>query len=638
MSDREFAALTGADGVEAVRAGDALIESGRAVDVAQAMLDELLSESSWRSDRARERLAALTRGPELLVPLVDGLRDERHADLRNAARSALAALAAPESAAREEAMAELVRLLADAGDPDVPIMAASALGESGNPRAREALEAALASDDENLASAAADALGVLGDSRAVPALAAAMDRPFWVAASAVVALGRIGETAAVGPLSRAAATPALAAIAATALGEMGARSGLDALEAAAATGAEGRAAALDAAIDILARNPDARPPEWLRELARPGVAAAAERFVETGDERAARLLGIAGTEEAARALLGELGSWGHEAPAARGVALLPDTLASQVIFDNLDGADAEGCKLLFGALPPLRRALDAVRVAGYLGSHDEELRAAAAEALARSEPGAVEPALEAALADPALRAGAVDAYARMPNVPCAPLEAVLDDADPRIRLAAAEGLARCGGGDVRTVSTALNAEADSRARAALVHALGASRSPEAVVELSSLLRGDDPALRFEAVRALGESHAPEALGPLLDALRDDDRNIRAAALDALGRLGDARAADPLSRGLDESDRDLRRTAVFALDRVATPRAMERLTGALDDPDREVRITAARIIGRIGDEDALSAVERLADSDPDPLVRRAACRAIDERRERSSGTG
>ncbi|MEW5931530.1 MAG: HEAT repeat domain-containing protein, partial [Gemmatimonadota bacterium] len=139
---------------------------------AAALLAAVSGDSAWERERALEEVRAVARPEALLPELEAALRDGGDAERRNAARSLLAALAAP--GAPGGALELLARLATAEADGDVRVLAASALGEAGNPEARPALERALADPDPNVGAAAADALGSLGDPRALDALAAAL--------------------------------------------------------------------------------------------------------------------------------------------------------------------------------------------------------------------------------------------------------------------------------------------------------------------------------------------------------------------------------------------------------------------------------------------------------------------------------
>lgn len=602
--------------------------------MAERLLRELAGEATGRREEALTRLRDEPDPGGLLDDLCAALGDDRNPERRNAARAALAELASPSARAPGEVLARLSEMLDDPGDADVQVLAAGALGESGNPAARPALERALGDPDPNVASAAADALAVLGDPRALQPLIRMAERgEFWTRAAAVVAIGTLGDRSGVPTLASAIREPGLTELAAAALGDIGAPEGLEPLRVAIGDDSA-RPAALEAAAAIYAANPELEVPAWLRESAAAAEGGNRRRLEESGDVTAARLLGIAGTPSAADALVRAAGISGEE-PVAAGVGLLPPEVTATGVVARLESVDASACALLLRALPPLGAAA-AARVAELLSANDEDVLLAAADALGRSPPEVVLPLVEKAVRRPETRLGAARVYARLRHPRCDPLEHLLHDDDAAVRGAAAEGLCRCGSAYAGALREAVGRESDPGARRSMVRALGIAGGAEAVGELSRLAEADDdPGTRFTAVDALGRTGSPDAFAPLLRALLDPLQEVQAAALHALGELGDARAGEALAEHLDAPDRDLRRTAAFALDRIAPEGAADRLLEALRDPDAEVRLIAVRLLTRIGGPRAVAALESSADSDPDPLVRRAAVHALDARRSEGS---
>lgn len=596
---------------------------------AAALLTAVSGESAWERERALGSVRIYPGAERLLPELEAALRDGGDAERRNAARSLLAALAAP--GVSGGALPLLARLATAEADVDVRVLAASALGESGNPDSRAPLERALSDPDPNVAAAAADGLGTLGDPRALDALVEALGAgDAWRRIAAAVALGRLRDPRALPALAEAARDPRVAGAAAEAVGELGDPAGLEALRAPAHSAEPGvHAAALEAASLLLAALPGLLPP-WLREAARAEAPELARRFAADGDPGAARLLGAAGTPAAAEALADALADPERRIAAESGLRLLPDAVSLAALLPRLARGDGEACALL-AVLPPLPDREAAETVLPFLGAEDAEVRGEAADALARAAEGAgARGLLESALGDPALRLGAVVALGRLPGGDCGRLSTLLSDPDAAVRAAAAEGVARCPAPEVEpAIAAALEAEDDPAARQALLAALGAVGGEGAAARLASLVRSPDPAVRFAAVRALGETGSPGALDPLLHVLAEGDAALQAAALRALGELGDARGADALARGMDAPDRELRRTAAEALRLVAPPAAAQRLVRALTDADWRVRLSAARTLGRLEAPGAAEALREAREADPDLLVREAAARALGE---------
>jgi HEAT repeat protein len=638
VSEDALALLDG-DEDAARRHAEGMIRQGRETELAEQVLGLVAGQQYWQRELTLERLCSLASGSALLEPLTEALRDPSDAERRNAARSALAALCSPQSAAVAEGLARLAGLLHSDADADVRVLAATALGESGNPAASAALQDGLEDPEPNVAAAAADGLGVLKSVEAVEALgAAASGADFWVRIAAVVALGRIGDRRAVSTLVAVTSDPLLAEAAATALGQLGDPAALDALRPLAQRSHPTHAAAVRAAELILESNPRLRPPEWLRETLRGSEAELATLLERDGDPTAARLLGIAGTRAAAERLLVALAS-PHAAAAAVGLASLPADVATTMLIPQLREVGPEARVSILATLPPLNDAAAIRAVAGHLSDPWEPARAAASEALGRSDPAEVLPQIREALEDPASRYAAVRTLGFLGDDRCTPLAAHLADADAAVRRAAAEGLIRCATPGVRErIVGALREESNAAVRAALVEALGSTGGADAVAHLEPLLADPDPVLRFAVIRALGHTRAPEALPALVAALGDQRHEFQAAALGALGELGQPSAADSVASFLGVANRDIRLTAALALRDIAAPRALEYLLAALDDDSWGVRQAAVRTLAAIGAEPALERLRRMADHDADPLVREAARSAVEQMERSGRGGG
>jgi HEAT repeat protein len=115
-------------------------------------------------------------------------------------------------------------------------------------------------------------------------------------------------------------------------------------------------------------------------------------------------------------------------------------------------------------------------------------------------------------------------------------------------------------------------------------------------ELSKALRDmlDDRSalVRQAAIDALATVEGPEATAVLVDRLRDRDAWVRYAAAKALGRVGSPAAVEPLGAVLrqDESP-DVRRAAARALEERKGEAAIYDLYLALSDPSPAVRFHA-----------------------------------------------
>jgi HEAT repeat protein len=172
--------------------------------------------------------------------------------------------------------------------------------------------------------------------------------------------------------------------------------------------------------------------------------------------------------------------------AARAGALDPDPRTRHIAIEVL-GQLAGGDDVLVAAL----------------GDVNDDVRLAAASALARRD-------------NPAVRAG-------------------LDDPDPAVRVACAAALL---GSEPRARATlqALMRSDDAELRLVAVRGLACARGPAVTAAIVELARDADPRVRAAAVRALPAAGAA-AIALLGDAIRDEHRGVRLAAADALVKLG-----------------------------------------------------------------------------------------------------
>jgi len=206
-----------------------------------------------------------------------------------------------------------------------------------------------------------------------------------------------------------------------------------------------------------------------------------------------------------------------------------------------------------------------------------------------------------------------------------------------VAAACAEGLAKAGPSGSAAALTALRdgtKAADPRVRKAAAAALGYfAQSEEAFAALAALAADPSPFVRGAALEALGSLGIERARAPLMFGLEIDSWNetVRRSALAALGRLGggDAVLADWAAAGKPAEVRAAA-LAAAARSRTAAPgRPLALLLATLEtEDDRVVRSAAIAALRSLGDPRAASALSRVASSDPEPEMRRAAQDAAD----------
>lgn len=151
---------------------------------ASALLKDLGSADWWVRRRAIKGL--LANGEEAYLPFVEAaIRNQEDATLRNAAMELYKAMGG-------NALASLGRILADGSDEEARLFAANLMGDIKDKNAVPALVIALKDPDVNVRVASAEALGKIGDSSAVGPLSELFADEPWVALAAVKSLGDIG--------------------------------------------------------------------------------------------------------------------------------------------------------------------------------------------------------------------------------------------------------------------------------------------------------------------------------------------------------------------------------------------------------------------------------------------------------------
>jgi HEAT repeat protein len=173
-----------------------------------------------------------------------------------------------------------------------------------------------------------------------------------------------------------------------------------------------------------------------------------------------------------------------------------------------------------------------------LTAGDDESRDAAALALGRAGPAALEP-LAALLCgrDASGRWWAARALAEVGGEPSALLlVGALVDADPDVRACACLALGR--GGAVEAAPDLAGRLGDESAFVAAIAADALSMLGKgAVPALAQALHHERPAVRLLAVRALGRTGSEQAVEPLCGVLEDPSYLVSHMALEALEGLG-----------------------------------------------------------------------------------------------------
>jgi cyclophilin family peptidyl-prolyl cis-trans isomerase/HEAT repeat protein len=455
---------------------------------------------------------------------------------------------------------ELERLLRDP-DAGVRRRAALAAGRIGDPAVAPTLVELMNDQEQQVRQMAAFALGLVGDSVAVERLIASLkDASPLVRARAAEALGRIGDARAGAPIAdmvRAALPP-------------------------------------DAPlVSVRGDDPNRVDDPWFEP--RLGLFALAA----LKDARAAESLLLSAGKP-------RFDWWAATWTAMRleSPALLPALTAAAASTDALARAFAArglGALKDAGSVPLLVKltrdadrtvAVHALRALAQIG--DARATPAAAALLDASDPALVEEALKALAALPGDRG-------LRPRV-----VALVGQREAAVRAAALQALARTDPGDFPLVLSGLDPDPEPRVRVAQAQALTSIGDETAANILAAMLKEDDPRVLPGLLGAWRQARGAEALPVLRAQLEHADDSVRAAAADELAALAaqgeGARLAAAWRRSLGDADPGARLSIVDAL---ATQKD-EGAAGALrevaaSDPVRVVRARAAAALRARGVE-------------------------------------
>jgi WD40 repeat protein/HEAT repeat protein len=202
------------------------------------------------------------------------------------------------------------------------------------------------------------------------------------------------------------------------------------------------------------------------------------------------------------------------------------------------------------------------------------------------------------------------------------LTEALKDADPLVRVAAAEALwavARDQAAVSALETTLASKDFNTRQLGALALGRMGPAAKPAVPALAAGLADQGSGFRSAAAFVLGQigPAAADAVPALADALKDKESAFRYAAVAALGKIGPKASGVVAALGLaarKDPRPEVRLEALYALNRMGPDAkgAVPDLAAALKDADQEVRAQVAHVLGQIGPP-AAPALAALADN-------------------------
>lgn len=268
-----------------------------------------------------------------------------------------------------------------------------------------------------------------------------------------------------------------------------------------------------------------------------------------------------------------------------------------------------------------------------------------AKALGRIGPRAVGaiPRLLEILKDPHAdtndRSAAAEGLAGIGHEAIPALSEALIDSDSLVRQEAAHALGRCGPGAIAAVTQLISVLNDpvEMVRYNATEALG-NIGPPTIPALTDALSNADPLTRVQAGRALLKlkPNSRPAIDAMAAALKADDRLVRFGAAVALEQVGDE-AAPVISQMIEALRTDdyefVRSTIACALGEMNLPASIAKpvFLASMNDPCSGVRQWSASALGRIRpvSVEAIKALSRTLEHDPDQLVRNASVRSLGE---------
>jgi HEAT repeat protein len=331
------------------------------------------------------------------------------------------------------------------------------------------------------------------------------------------------------------------------------------------------------------------------------------------------------------------------ADAKEAVPALVEALDDELILVRLPSV------LALGSIgPDAKPAVD--KLTSYLEAEDALLKVCAVWALAKIEPDderlktETVPALMEFLKDEDQEARRAAALALLqldpgPEIMIPAFLGAFDSASPEVRSDMLEAIASLGEEAVPGMIRGLKYP-DIRKQVAEILGRIGEGAKEAVPALLEHVNDEDPQVQAEVLFALGCIGGPEAKGAIdaaIAVLQDENERVRVSGMYLLGKLGpDAAAAAPeLKKILKSDDPKSPRACMWALVRIEPDNeevaklAVPMMISGLEDEDAFVRIEAARTLELIGPaaKEAIPALKKLEQDDPDPEVREAAVDAI-----------
>jgi HEAT repeat protein len=443
----------------------------------------------------------------------------------------------------KNAVPELAKLLSD---EQLASWARIALEAIPDASAGEALRAASENLDGMLLVGTLNSIGVRRDAEAVPTLVKRLSHDnAEVASAAAVALGRIGNPAAVQALR-----PLLASA-----------------------------------------------PKDVKQAVAEGCVLCAEQLLSTGNEAAAAEL----YDEIRKADVPKQ----NKLEATRGAILARKIEGIPLLVEQLRSQDKGFVNIGLSTARELPGQPVAEALAAELDKASAERAALILYALADRQDAVVTPAIVkvATEGEPQVRIAALAVLGRSTdaaNLP--PLLIAAADANADVAQAAQTALASMKGDSINAEITQRLNDAEGKNLSALIALVGQRRIP-ATAALEKALQRDDATIRQAALRALGETIAPQEMAVLIKQVvspkhTDDAGVARKALMAASVRMPDRDAcATELATALAQAPAETKVVLVEILGAVQGPKALATIATAMKSGDESMQDASSRLLGQ-----------------------------------------
>lgn len=574
------------DTIEEARRKTVSALKGRPLAESFESLLTALGDESWRVRKeAVEVLLAARPGQNEINQLIQLMRDEDNAGLRNSTAEVLAGLG----------QQVVPFLLAYREDPDHDLrkLVVDTMGIVGGNEAIAGLTASLHDTDMNVAAAAAEGLGAVGTSEVVPELLKMLELNTndFLNFNILAAMASIGVPGPLPPvIKKLADNPMLKRPTLDCLGQIGgdleaAEIALDALDFPMPSICRSAIIALERILNNLDDSSQQQVIQRLKLLMEKGLLETCLSVTSTDDNKLNRAL-IAIFERLAD----------------------PRTAALLIPFLADDRFSTEAVQALRAIGPA------AVSIAVELfPAATEQTKAAICSFIASASTDAeTDATIATGMKDesPLVRRAAATAAAKVcgrTNL-TSDIAELLKDRDNSVREAALQSLTQCIHGSEGLIAELAEQLSRSEDPARRRDAAALFASLNAGERISYLLKDEDPMVREAAVKAVGSFHLHDSCTYLAMALVDEEPDVRIAAAEALGAtVRNCSSIKSLRLALQDQDSWVQASAIKSLARLASEQVMEDVRDLWKRGDEIAQLACLEVLGRIASPEGLRMV-------------------------------